>query len=670
VFAGLMLITIGLALIAGWSGAKYRQVRTCLDSSMARLRTLQAAMPEGGGMPSSQALAELKAQLADLQGDITCLRREGQPFLGLAPWLGWLPEVGPDVAAVPDLLEMAQALVDGGVLALDALSPVLAAAQTSDPATAPGRLDLPSAVAALEQAGPQLVSAESALAHASAVREGLDAGRFSPEGQSSRLLAMADRAMPLLRGGVRAARIAPALLGSDGPRIYLILAQNDDERRPTGGWISGVGALTVDRGQVTDVGFSDSFNVDNLAVPHERPPDLLLWTMWAEMWLLRDANWSPDFPTSAQVAERFMQSDQGVAVDGVIAVDQEALRLLVTAMEPLALQSTTEPVTGVNLLQVIRLAWAQPRPGLTSSENWSGWETHRKDVMTDLVAAMLDRVQAQSGGPVQFERLAQAVWQSLQGRHILIALHDPEAVALLAAQHWDGALLSTEGDYLQVVDANVGFNKVDPNVQREIDYRLDLRDPGQPRATTTVRYRNQSPAQMGPCVQGVEQLPTYEARMIGCYWNLVRFYVPEGARLLEAEREPWPAGSLLARYQFTEGQSVSDAGPSSGPAEKGKIPFSLFFVVPPGETRDVRLEWQLPPGIVTYEQDGIHYRLTVQKQSGTAAIPLRVTVTLPAGAQVVRVTSDLAAFPFQIEEGGVVLEMDLAADRQIEIVFR
>jgi Protein of unknown function (DUF4012) len=670
VFAALMLITVGLALIAGWGGAKYRHVRTCLDSSTVRLRTLEAAMAEGAAVPSAQALAEVGVQMAGLQSDIACLRREGQPFLGLAPWLRWLPGVGSDIAAVPDLLEMAQALVDGGVSALDALSPVLAAAQAADPAAPSGGLNLPNVVAALERAGPQLVSAEAALAHASTLRDKVGVSGLAPEGQASRLLALVDRTMPLLRSGVRAARIAPELLGSDGPRTYLILAQNDDERRPTGGWISGVGVLTVDRGQVTDVGFSDSFSVDNLAVPHERPPGLLLRTMWAEMWLLRDANWSPDFPTSAQVAERFLRSDQGVAVDGVIAVDQEALRLLVAAMEPLVLQSTTEPVTGANLQRVIRLAWAQPRPGLTSSENWSGWETHRKDVMMDLVAAMLDRMQAQSDGAVKPEGLAQAVWQGLQGRHILITLDDPEAAALLAAQRWDGALLPTEGDYLQVVDANVGFNKVDPNVQRAIDYQVDLRDPGQIQSTATVRYQNQSPPQAEPCVQKAEWLPTYEERMIGCYWDLVRFYAPEGARLLETEREPWPPGSLLARYQFVGGQSVGDAGPDSGPVEKGKIPFTLFFVVPPGETRDVRLEWQLPPGIITYGPDGIHYRLTVQKQSGTPAVPLRVTVHLLPGAQVVRATSGLATAQYQIEDGDLVFNLDLAVDRQIEVVFR
>ncbi|MBN1136039.1 MAG: DUF4012 domain-containing protein [Anaerolineae bacterium] len=648
-FTALVLIIAGLALIAGWGGIKYRRIRTCLDSSMVRLRALQSLVPTF----SAQALTDAGAQLHGLQSDIICLRSEGQPFLKLAPWLGWLPGVGPDVASAPHLLEMAQALADGGVLAFDALSPALAQAQA-------GQFDLPGVIGVLEQSRPALVSAESALAYAAAERAQIDADRLSA--RVGRLLATTDRALPLLRSGIQAARIAPDLLGGDSPRTYLILAQNDDERRPTGGWISGVGLVTTEGGRVTGVAFRDSYSVDNLAVPHDSPPDALLRTMWAEIWLLRDSNWSPDFPTSAQVAERMLQRDQNLAVDGVIAVDQEALRLLVAAMEPLTLESTTQPVTGANLLQVIRNAWTQPQPGLTPSGEWSDWQSHRKDVMTELVTAMLERVQAQPS-TVDPNRLAEALWVGLRERHILIYLHDSEAAALLALLKWDGALLPVSGDYFQLVDANVGFNKVDPIVERVIDYQVDLRDPRQGQVGATVHYLNRSPSQPEPCIQGVRERLTYEEGMVGCYWDYARFYVPEGSQLLERERAPLPSGSLLYRYGFAP---PGDAGPDSGPTEKGKMAFGLFFVVPPGEARDVQLRWQLPAGIVTHEQDGFHYRLTVQKQSGTPPILLRVAVRLPPDVYVVKATPEAAA----IEVGEVKLELYLATDQQIEIIFR
>jgi hypothetical protein len=362
------------------------------------------------------------------------------------------------------------------------------------------------------------------------------------------------------------------------------------------------------------------------------------------------------------VAERILERDHSVTVDGVISVDQEALRLLVTAMEPLTLQSTTQPVTGANLLQVVRSIWAQPRPGLTPFGQWADWQSHRKDLMTDLVTAMLEKVQTQPGS-VDPSRLAEALWVGLKERHILLSLHDPEATALLASLKWDGGLLPASGDYLQVVDANVGFNKVDSMVQRAIDYQVDLRNPNQGEASATVRYLNQSPSQPEPCIQGVEERLTYEEGMVGCYWDYVRFYVPEGSQLLETERAPLPSGSLLYRHGFAP---LGDAGPDIGPVEKGKTVFGLFFVVPPGQARDVQLQWQLPKGIVAHGQDGLHYRLTVQKQSGTPPILLRVAVHVPHDAYVVRATPEPAA----IQVGEVMFELSLTTDQQIEIVFR
>jgi len=245
----------------------------------------------------------------------------------------------------------------------------------------------------------------------------------------------------------------------------------------------------------------------------------------------------------------------------------------------------------------------------------------------------------------------------------LLSLHDPEATALLASLKWDGALLSASGDYLQVVDANVGFNKVDPMVQRKIDYRVDLHNPNEGQVVVAVRYLNQSPSQLEPCIQGAKERLTYEEGMVGCYWDYVRFYVPEGSQLLETERAPLSSGSLLDRHGFAP---LGDAGPDSGPAEKGKTAFGFFFVVPPGEARDVQLRWQLPQRIVYHDQDGFHYRLTVQKQSGTPAIPLRVMVDLPPGAQVVEAVPQ----PAGVQDGAISFDLSLATDQQIEIVFR
>ena len=659
---GLVLILAGFALVvaAGW--AKVGRTRACAVSTLDRLDVLQGLVPADSMEMGDLDLGEMGVQLHGLQEDLACLQVESGGAMALAPLLGWLPKVGDDVASAPDLFEMAQAVVNAGVLIADELSPLLEAMQARDAQdvdSGEGSLDLRRVVSTLEAAQPALSAAEAELDRAWEFQAGLEGATLSP--RVARLVGLTERYLPLLRTGVRAAQLAPELLGAEEARTYLILAQNDDERRPTGGWISGLGLVTVEQGRVMEARFSDSWAVDNLDVPHETSPEAMLRTLWAEIWLFRDANWSPDFPTSAQTAEEVLLRDQGIAVHGVVAVDQRALQYLVGALAPLEVASSDEPVNGTNVLTFIRESWAEPEAGVSLSGGWSEWVARRKDFMSDLVDAMLRKVQDQPD-TVDLSKLAQSLWQGLQERHILVYLHDGEAAELLAAQGWDGGILDEPGDYLQVVDANVGFNKVDPNVSREIAYHVDLRDPARARAEAVVSYRNESQRDVESCLQGIESLPTYEERMHGCFWNYVRFYTKEGAQLGAAQQQPVPPGSLLSRYRFAP---VGDAGPDIGPVEKGKIPYGLFFVLAPGEEREVRMAWRLAPGTVEQEADRARYRLLVQKQAGTPATPLRVTVTLPPGAQL------LSSSPEPAEVAGNLLSffLLLETDQQIDLSF-
>jgi hypothetical protein len=48
--------------------------------------------------------------------------------------------------------------------------------------------------------------------------------------------------------------------------------------------------------------------------------------------VMRDANWSPDLPTAARVAEALYKSDVGLDVDGIVTIDLHAVRRIFTAL--------------------------------------------------------------------------------------------------------------------------------------------------------------------------------------------------------------------------------------------------------------------------------------------------------------------------------------------------
>ena len=58
-------------------------------------------------------------------------------------------------------------------------------------------------------------------------------------------------ALQLYTAGVQLAPLLPELLGFTEPQSYLLLLQNNHELRATGGFITAVGRVTVDKGRMT-----------------------------------------------------------------------------------------------------------------------------------------------------------------------------------------------------------------------------------------------------------------------------------------------------------------------------------------------------------------------------------------------------------------------------------
>ncbi len=636
----LALLLVGAALL----GAALYRLWTAVSAVRADLDAVESLA--AGGVEGLD-VAQATALWHTVRADVEALDRAARPFLWLAPHLGWLPRYGADIQAAPALLEIAVNLVTAGDEVVGPLSPLLEQATGS----APGQAGLmEEAVAALADARPQLLAAQSAVARARQARE-----RLAVEGLSPRLrgwVERLDRYLPLLEQGVDAALLAPDLLGADGPRTYLVLVQNEDELRPTGGFISGVARLTVERGRILALQFEDSYAVDDFTRPYPDPPAALRETMRSDLWLFRDSNWSPDFPTSARQAIALYTISRDVEVDGVIALDQQAIWLLLDGLGPLEVEGYDEPVTGANVIQAARQAW---NPGDDPTAEW--W-LHRKDFMAAVLEAALRRLNREAE-QVDLRVLAQAALQALQQRHIQLYLEDAPAAALAAELGWDGALAEDDGDFLMVVDANVGFNKVNAVIEESLEYTVDLSDPTHPRATLIVRHRHTLTEGETPCRQEPRYDPTYEQMIARCYWDYLRVYLPAGSELLAATGHPIPGESLL------DGQP-RDGTVTLTRGESGRDVLATFLLLDVGETVETRFEIALPTEVVQAQDAGFVYRLTVQKQAGTGALPLRVRVRLPAGAQVV----ETQPAPSTVE--GTVLEfaLTLEMDRAVQVVFR
>ena len=133
--------------------------------------------------------------------------------------------------------------------------------------------------------------------------------------------------------------LLPQLLGSDGPRRYLVVFQNLAELRSTGGIFGSYAVLTIDHGQLTVSGQgASSRTIGFLPAPvvEESADQLALYGPNIAT-IPMDVNFTPDFPYSARsFAAMYQQQIDPTPLDGVISVDPVALADMLHGFEPVS----------------------------------------------------------------------------------------------------------------------------------------------------------------------------------------------------------------------------------------------------------------------------------------------------------------------------------------------
>jgi hypothetical protein len=454
------------------------------------------------------------------------------------------------------------------------------------------------------------------------------------------------RAAPLARAGLQLATLAPYLGGFDQPRTYLVLGLNEDELRPGGGFITGVGEVRVEAGRLSAMVFRDSYAADDYSKPYPDPPEPLYRLLGVEQWVLRDSNWSPDFPTAARQALASYRAGGVVpAMDGVVAFDQFAFQELIGAVGPLRVPDAKEPITRANVVAYMRNAWA-PSDGKFTGD----WWLKRKSFIGTLADAARQRIE--TGG---FDKiaLAETLMRLLAGKHIQIFVERPEAAAILRDQKWDGALEHADNDYLMVVDANVGYNKVNARIRQTLTYQVDLHSKP-PRAEITLVYTNTATSGAA-CIPEARYDPIYEQMTNRCYWNYPRLFVPASARLDDATRIPIPANALWRK--------VADSGAVTARAEGDRLALEATMVLPTAASQTRRYALTLPDNVMQWDGKFGRYDLYLQKQAGAPGYPVTVAVRLPLGC----VLLDAQPKPTALENGAVVFRFALDRDQTIRL---
>lgn len=402
-----------------------------------------------------------------------------------------------------------------------------------------------------------------------------------------------------------------SFLGYSEPKTYLFVLQNSDEMRPTGGFIGTYGFITLDAGHITDFFTDDVYNLDKLAPEQTRPstPEPIKKYLEQSYWYLRDANWSPDFPTSAEQILRFYKEEsayipedrkqktedgnpssvlrpQSSDIDGVIAIMPEAIRSLFEIVGPITISGQTFSAENLTDALEYEVEVGFARKGIVHPQ--------RKAIVSELGHELIARVTALSAK--SWPEVLHRIRTAFDEKHIILYASDAEIQKIITAHGWAGIVAPSATDYLAVYDANMFSMKTDPYVPRSIFYKIYWEGQALLGETEIVySYPKSGPAWK---TKG--------------YRSWTRVYVPKGSILQKAF-------GALEQEQIPESGSVSVA------QEFGKTVFGAFVAVQVGETKRLKFIYRLPDYVLEAVTNG-KYELMVQKQPGTLGHELTVSV--------------------------------------------
>ncbi len=418
--------------------------------------------------------------------------------------------------------------------------------------------------------------------------------------------------------------------GVETPKNYLLLSQNNDELRPSGGYISTYGWLRVRQFRIVDYDYAGT----SPRSPNP-PPNALAETLDVPAWWFKSphpimaawsGSWYADFPSTARMAIWYYEQGENPRspVDAVLALDLTGFQMLLEALGEVTLPDGRS-VNAANFRRVVYAVRAES-------------QLEHKDFLAEIYRQILGEWQSLSA-----ERgvaLLTAAVNAFEQKHLMLYFADPRLNEVIELLGWTGKQQAGNADYLLVADTNMG-NKSNSSVSRTLTYSTTIRPDGTLSSRAVLDYDYSARlADSDPAVA-----PEHYGNQKD-YFSLTQLYVPVGSQL---------------------GRAVNLQSPVTVDDQPQHTIFATGFVVPFDEQKRFEFNYTVPNGVQPF---GLYqrYQLTLQKQAGSRAERANLQITLPVGSRIVSVTptpSDI----FLLDAPIIEFRLTLLTDQQVEIIF-
>jgi len=397
-------------------------------------------------------------------------------------------------------------------------------------------------------------------------------------------------------------------------KTYIVVLHNNRELRPTGGFMGSYVRLKFGEKGLSEMKVMDIYQPDGQLPGHVEPPYPVQEAFGQGWWKLRDANWDVDIASAAASIAWFLEQGgepAGGKVDGVVGINLDLFSKWLAAV------SGVDVVTyGVFVDETNLYSLAQEYAEL----NFKPGATNKRDFLGAVGAALWEKTNNLK--LIELIKLVELLREELKKGQVWVWMRDPEIMKTIDEKKWSGRLDRGEGDYLYVVESNLGANKANCCIERSVNQIIEKDN-----QTVTIDWKN----------TGKNENPKPPEFWGGNYVDYVRVMLPKEANIVSVSvsgKELRRAGEVdfATPSSLRQGRSENiyvveqRDGPSAGSGQGLQI-VGFWAVVKAGGETEALITYSTPPGpppSLGGEVKGGYKVLRVNRQPGIESFPYKL----------------------------------------------
>lgn len=428
------------------------------------------------------------------------------------------------------------------------------------------------------------------------------------------------------------------VLGKNRKMRYLVTFQNNTEIRPTGGFTGSFAELDLLNGEIDSMYVPEGGTYDLqgqltefVASPH--PLSLL-----DPRWEFHDANYFPDYPTSAKKMIWFYEHAGGPTVDGVISINATFMPELLAILGPVDMPEYGRSIDSENFLfetqKIVEIEYE------TYQINDEEREVEApKQFIGDLAPKILEKLE--EADTETMLAVLDLLGNGLEEKDVMLYFDNNSLQSTIEELGWSGRVKQAPDDYLMVVNTNLGGGKTDTVIDQDVYIDTVVEEDGS--IVNTVTITKDHKGLTSSLFEGENNV------------DYIRLYVPRGSELISASGFEIPDDDLFELsdlpLNYDEDLALLMSDIRKDPetktdiwVESGKTVFGNWMQTKPGELETVTFSYRLPFSLEQKDtratlfemakerlgfKDLESYSLFVQKQPGVITRETHVTLSLP-----------------------------------------